>query len=208
MSDEDAVKHSQQVMQSESTSDLDDKRFKTFSPAADCSHSELNRVRALFVAKVFRAIHHQPVRHFDEKWTFGRWLEAIRESVRLTREDIADAIGKDVLFVEQLENGEVLPWECSSSDIADLVCLFRIHINAVLQLLMSTIAVGQIRCLGSVGGPPYERHLLEPNNKAVRKAFDLYLARNADTYEMSESISDWLDCLRQDLKSRSMDLLL
>src|SRR5688572_17341766 len=106
---------------------------------SDDSHTE--RIRRLFVRRVLSQLHPEPVRDIERPWSFGRWIEAIRHSVGLTRADVAAAISDDAAFVECVERTDVAPWTLTTSAVADLVCLFRLHISAVELLFIRSGAV-------------------------------------------------------------------
>lgn len=99
------------------------------------------RIRRVFVRRLLSQLHPEPVRDIERPWRFGRWIEAIRHSVGLTRADVAAAISDDADFVERVERTDVAPWTLKTSAVADLICLFRLHISAVEVLFVRSGAV-------------------------------------------------------------------
>jgi hypothetical protein len=209
MNDEDLMKVLQSTLRSEQSPELTDAVVDAFlSIPVECSPEQVERMRARFVEKMFGELHREPVRQIEEKWPFGRWVEAIRESLRLTRVDIAVALRKDVTFVARLEKGETLPWHLKPQEIGDLICLLRIHMDAVLQLLTNSATASNTTGLGPVVARSRSGHMSDERGDATKKALDLYLARNTKPAALSEEARKWTDLLRQDLQRRQATYLL
>ena len=178
------------------------------SRSEECPPEKAARLRARFVEKVILTLHPRPVREIDAKWPLGRWLEAIRESLRLTREDVAAAAGKEVIFVERLERGEVPPWECDPGDVADLMRLFRLHSSAASQLVNNSAAVSQSRDVRSAAARSRGGHASPERGESARRALEMFLAHNAGPAKPSDAVSRWLDALREALRRRGLNELL
>lgn len=163
------------------------------STPGQTSPETLARVRELFVRKLFSTLHREPVRVIKEKWPFGRWVEAVRESLHLSRHDLAATLSLDDSFIERLENGDSPPWRFSPSDIAKLVCLIRLHLSAVRQLVNNSFALTRTRNLGPVAARSHSGRPIQSRGYAAKKALDLYLARNAQSFEIDEDVGKWLD---------------
>jgi transcriptional regulator with XRE-family HTH domain len=119
--------------------------------------------------------------------------------VRLTRENVAAALGKDEAFVEQIETGESLPWKLSLSDAEEIVILFRVHMDVVEQLVHSSYVVSKAReALEKAESRRKKR--FEEKDPSVKLAVDLYYARNSEPIEMSQEVTEWLISLRERLK--------
>jgi hypothetical protein len=103
--------------------------------------ASLERGHKKFVEKVFAYLHPDPVRRIMGRTTFGLWLESARKEGLLTCRGIARALGKEVSAIESLETGAVSPLSLTSSDAADIVILFRIHIKGVAKLLSNSEAI-------------------------------------------------------------------
>lgn len=174
----------------------------------ECPPEKLDRIRARFVRRLFDEIHRQPVRILSEKWPLNRWLESMRESVGLTRADIAAALDKDCEFIERLENGDRLPWDLRPREIGDIVCLFRIHMSAIADLVSNSAAVAQFSGLGTVAARSRSGLMSEDRGHSAKRALDLYLARNAEPIEAGENLARWLEELRQELTLRHANHLL
>jgi transcriptional regulator with XRE-family HTH domain len=203
MSEEDIPKLLRTTLYSEDAPELNDAVIDAFlSTPTQCPPETVNRVRTLFVTKLFETFHYEPVREIKEKWPFGRWVEAIRESFRLTREDLATTLHKEPSFLERFENGDSPPWSFSAKDVADLICLLRIHISAVHELVMNSLAVAQTRGVGPVSARSYSGKLSEVRGHAVKKALDLYLARNIKPSDMNDEVKSWMEDVRKNIQSR------
>lgn len=193
----------------DSSTVLDDALVDAFlALEPECSPERARRVERLFVKKLFEEIHREPVRSLAAKWPFHRWIESIRTSFRLTRDDIATALNKDHEFVERLENGEKLPWEFKANDIGDVVCLFRIHMNAVAELIGNSVSLSSFRGLGTVSARSHQGRMSKARGDSTKKALDLYVARNAAPVEPDKNVQRWLGDLRQELEGRHADDLL
>ncbi|HKR58559.1 MAG TPA: hypothetical protein VJS64_02410 [Pyrinomonadaceae bacterium] len=132
----------------------------------------------------------------------------MRISFRLTRDDIATALNKDPEFVERLERGEKLPWEFKANDIGDVVCLFRIHMNAVAELIANSVSLAGFRGLGVVSARSHQGRMSKARGESAKRALDLYVARNAAPVEPDHDVQRWLGELRQELRDRHADDLL
>lgn len=107
----------------------------------EVSQASLDRAHKKFVDKVFGYLHPHPVRNIRGRETFGLWLEARRIDAVLTREDIAEVLGKDESYVERLEIGEASPLSLEPTVAADIAVLFRIHIEGIAQLVSNSEAI-------------------------------------------------------------------
>jgi hypothetical protein len=179
--------------------------FLNASPAIDLKRTE--QVRRLFVQRLLAALHPVPVRHVEQPWSFGRWIEAIRLSVGLSRADVATAINDDAHLLERLEHSDVPPWQVRTSAVADLICLFRIHISAVEEMFLKSQAVVRGHQTAAAAARSSQ---IDPKSRgeAARKALDLYLAAKSHTSVTSSIPPGVMDALRRELEQRSaFDLL-
>jgi hypothetical protein len=194
---------------SDDSSDLDDGTVRLIlACSTECSPERAQRIGTLFAEKLFREIHQEPVRRLGAKWPFHRWLESMRTSVRLTRDDIAIALNKDREFVERLETGEKLPWEFKAKDIGDVICLFRIHMSAVAELIANSVSLEGFRGLGTVSARSHQGRISKARGESTKRALDLYVTRNAIPVKPSEEVERWLADVRLELESRNVQDLL
>ena len=208
MNDEEILKLLELTICSEHSPEISDEVADAIlSRSEECSPEKTARVRARFVEKVILMLHPQPVREISAKWPIGRWFEAIRESLHLTREDVAVAIGKEVIFVERLERGEVLPWECEPDEVAELMRLFRLHSNAASQLVNNSVAVNQVRGVRSAAARSRGGHASSERGDSTKRALEMFLAHNAAPAKPDDAVSKWLDALRSALRRRGLNEL-
>ncbi len=209
MSEEETIKLLRSMICSADAPSLTDAVVDAFllSPAQSPPETA-ERVRTLFVKKLFDKLHSEPVREIKEKWPFGRWVEAIRESFRLTRQDVCATLRVGPHFLERLENGDSPPWSFSPKEIADLLCLLRVHMSAVHQLVMNSLAVAKMHGLGPVSARSYSGQRTEVRAQAVKKALDLYLARNVSPTGMDQEVGRWMEEVRKSLERRQATYLL
>jgi len=179
--------------------------FLNASSSGDFERTE--RVRRLFVQRLLAALHPVPVRHVEHPWSFGRWIEAIRLSVGLSRADVATAINDDSHLLERLEHSDVPPWQLRTSAVADLICLFRIHISAVEEMFLKSQAVVSGHQTASAAARSSQLDPLS-RSESARKALDLYLAAKSHKSASRSIPPGVMDTLRRELEHRrAFDLL-
>jgi transcriptional regulator with XRE-family HTH domain len=154
---------------------------------------KIRRMRSRFVECLLVEANPSPVRTLKEKLPFGRWIEAIRQKAKLTREDIAAVIGMELAYVEQVESGDLAPQTLPCNELGALVQLFRLHVDAVRDLLLISIAVGRARANLGVAGRLAPGKEARKTAEAMKLALDTYLA---DTVEISADVeSEVEDCM-------------
>lgn len=208
MSDEDVQKLLEDTLRSEHAPPLTDSVVDAFlATSVECSHESIDRMRARFVEKLFTDLHREPIKQVEDQ-PFGRWMEAERKRALLTQHDIANAINKDPSYIERIETGTVHLWNLSPNDIAKLVRLLRIHISALAQLVSNSFALSRARLAGDVIGRSHGGKATKERGDSVKRALDLYLAKNAKKEETSPEITVWLNELRSKLEDQqAADLL-
>lgn len=163
------------------------------------------RVRALYTRKLLASLYPTPVRHVEERWSFGRWLEAARGSLGISIADVALAIDTDVISLERLERSDVPPWEFRPALVAELSCLFRVHIEALQQMFSKSAAVAHGHGTTIAAARSVVRDA-DARADSARRALDLYLAANAS--QTSIIPVGALDAVRRELEVReAFDLL-
>src|ERR1700742_1452904 len=93
-----------------------------------------------YVFKKLEALYPEPIHRVEGNLTFGQWLELSRVKARLRREEVAAALNKIPTFIENIETGKIRPPNLSVKDAADLLSLFRLHMDAVPQLVTNSVA--------------------------------------------------------------------
>jgi transcriptional regulator with XRE-family HTH domain len=165
------------------------------------------RVMALFVRRVLADLHKDPVKTVEQE-SFGRWIETVRRKARLTLADIGGAIGRDATFIAQLESGAIWPWASDSHDIARLIALFRLHIDAASALVQRSFTLSKAQITGNVVARAHGGKMTKERGSSTRRALDMFLARNAKAEQLDESIIEWLAELRTRLEDRGERALL
>jgi len=208
MSDEDILELLEDTLCSENAPPLTDSVVDAFLAApVEASQASVDRMRARFVERLLADLHQEPVKGVEDQ-PFGRWIEAERRRALLTEGDIANAIGKEPLYVEHLETGATYPWNLNPGDIAKLIRLFRIHISAVAQLISCSFNLSRTRLAGDVIGRAHGGHATKERGDSVKRALDLYMAKNAKKQEPSGELTAWLAEVRDRLKDQgAVDLL-
>lgn len=188
MKDKDVLEVLTVLLRSEHAPPLTDEVVDAFlSLPVEDDPQTIKRMQAGFASAVIGELHQAPVRKIEGKRSFGEWIQSVRERARLTREAIASAVQKDAPFVERLETDRTSPFKLDPRDISELVCLFRLHIDGLAQLLANTAAaasenmrrVGRRPDIGSaVTGlmDPDSEPPVGHNSKTVDKKVDKLLA--------------------------------
>jgi transcriptional regulator with XRE-family HTH domain len=200
MSDEDIDKLLHDLFRSEYAPPLTDALVDAFlDTPVECSQESINRIRARFAEKVLMDIHKTPVTDIKEKLPFGRWIEAIRQKARLTREDVATAIKKDANYIEAIETGTLAPWNSGTSDIVRLIDLFRLHIRAFSELLSISFAVNQRK--GAIGVSPRRssKQGAKAENEIMSRVLDIRLANKSLPGELNNEIREFLNGVANEL---------
>jgi ribosome-binding protein aMBF1 (putative translation factor) len=172
----------------------------------------IKRLRKGVVERILSDLHQEPVREIGRRITFGQWIQQARKAARLSHDAAGIAIGKDPSFIQRIEDEEVLPWALTANSIADMVILFRIHIDAVEQLLSNSYAADRERQLSRMFPQ------MEGQYSGVRGALILpghsessdeeTKSSDSDTLPMDEDLLLFLNKLRRILERRQATHLL
>lgn len=103
----------------------------------ESSPESVERMHKLYVEKCVRDLG-GPVRRIGEFKRFGEWISQRRKFAGLGRRDVAQAFGKETSFIEAVETERTPPWKLQHEELANLASLFRLHINALSELLSNT----------------------------------------------------------------------
>jgi len=75
--------------------------------------------------------------------SFGRFIEAVREKAGMTRVQIAGRLKKEEEYVLRVERGDMGPISMSAPDIADIVELFQIRIDSLMEMVASSVKISE-----------------------------------------------------------------
>lgn len=201
MRGEDISELFERMMRSEHAPPLTDSVVDAFlASGAECPEEMVNRVRARFVEKVLFDMHRQPVRRVEEKLSFGRWVEHARESARLSRQDVGAAVGKDQSFIESVETGVTQPWVLKAGELARIVSLFRLHVDAASELIARSFALGSVRPRGEVLARSHRGKTSPGRGSYTRRSLDVPTERDAAGGEASGEVTNCLSALRDELR--------
>jgi transcriptional regulator with XRE-family HTH domain len=208
MSDEDRDTTLDDLLLSEGSLPLTDQLVDAFlTSPAQASVRSGGRVMNLFVRKVLEDLHKEPVREVEAE-PFGRWLETVRRKARLAISDIAAAIGKDASYVERLESGGIWPWASDPYDIAAVISLFRLHIDAATALIQKSFALSKVRVSGDVIARAHGGKMTKERGDSTKRALDMFLSRKAKVEPLDQSINEWLAKVRVQLEGHgNQDLI-
>lgn len=209
MNDEEIIKLLQLTTARENIAQLNDEAVDEFlSQAKDCPAEKTDRVRKRYIEKILEELNPLPVRKIETKATFGRWLEAARKNAHLSRTDVAAVLEQQPIFIEKIERGDILPWNCKPEFVVDLMNLFRVHMEAVTQLVSASIAVSQIRGIGPVAARARGGKMSKDRGESASRALDLFLVHNTDQPEKPEdAVLMWTEKLHEALRERKLNYL-
>lgn len=173
----------------------------------DSPAGSLDRMRARFAAKVLAESQQISIKETAERLPLGRWLEAVRNKVRLTRADIAAALGKSTDYVGAVEDGSAEPWCLSPEDLADWATLFRLHIGALAQMLSVSRAVNLGRARVGVA-PRRSGKNAKAENEKLNLALDKHLASRSRGGGLDEEVARVVGLVREELGRRRLTDLL
>lgn len=81
------------------------------------------------------------MRKDDEDLPLSSYLRRFRTYDRVAIEDVASLLGVPVDLLNQLESNDSMPWNLSPSLVADVACLFRLHVIAVESLTKNSLDI-------------------------------------------------------------------
>lgn len=173
----------------------------------DLSEEEVAKMQKEVIAGIFADLHRKPVRQFNAPNWFARYLKEVTEVARLHPENVAEYTGQPLSLINKIFAGEVLPWQLDAKTLgADLVFLFRIHINGARQLVLGSIAVSQGRAEIDEAIRKADRRqrpqLRTEADEQAKAGTDEFYARFANESLMTEEANKWLNDVLEELKRR------
>lgn len=210
MSDEEMNELLREMFRSESAPPLTDAVVDSFlALPEEYPEEQAQRMRARFIRRLLAESYPEPVRKVKEKLPFGRWLESVRQRASVAREDVAAAIGAEPAYVEQVETGELAPETLTGEMMGPLVQLFRLHVDALRGLLLTSVAVARERAKLGVAGRLTPGKEARKTAEGMKLALDMYLADTAEIgAEPVPEVEDCLTAVRGYLKARQASELL
>jgi hypothetical protein len=209
MNDEEIIELLKLTINCENPDELTDEMVDSIiSRTKECPSERTERIRKRYIEKLFEELNPIPLQKIDTKSTFGRWVEGFRSKVQVSIADIGAALNQDPIFIEKIERSEIFPWECPPEFIADLMKLFRVHINGVAQLIATSNAVNQTHGVGQVAARSRGGKVSKERGESTARALDMFLAHNAAPAKTQDAVIEWMEKLRGTLKERKMDYLI
>lgn len=210
MSDEEMNELLREMFRSEGAPTLTDAVVDSFlALPEDYPEEQTRRMRARFVERLLAEAHPEPVRAVEEKLPFGRWLESSRQRATVAREDVADAIGAEPAYVERVETGDLSPETLPGEVLGLLVRLFKLHVDALRGLLLTSVAVARERAKLGVAGRLTPGKEARKTAEGMKLALDIYLADTAEIgTDPVPEVEDCLAAVRDYLEARQVRELL
>jgi DNA-binding XRE family transcriptional regulator len=95
------------------------------------------KVRKKLATILLNNLHKKPVREIDSALTLGAWITEVRAKTNLTDTDLAAALDASEEWINQIGLDAYLPWTIDYRQMADVLCLFRLHLGALEQLALN-----------------------------------------------------------------------
>jgi DNA-binding XRE family transcriptional regulator len=93
----------------------------------------LYTVRRKLASLLLNDLHGEPVRAVDKSLSFGGWIRSVRNQTHLTESDLAAALDVSEEWIEAISSDDFLPWTINKTQMGGLLCLFRLHLDALEQ---------------------------------------------------------------------------
>ena len=113
-----------------------------------------------------------PVRRDAENLTLSAYLRRLRTDAGIGLDDFASALNLPPEVLAQIESNDSVPWSLSPSLMAEVACLFRLHIQAIAALTENSYNIAY------------------------------FSGRISDRDSATELMSTWLSEVRSDLQQR------
>jgi DNA-binding XRE family transcriptional regulator len=95
------------------------------------------RVRKKLAAILLSDLHKTPARKIGSTVTLGAWITEVRAQTNLTDTDLAAALDVSEEWINQIGLDAYAPWTIDYRQMADVLCLFRLHLDALEQLALN-----------------------------------------------------------------------
>lgn len=85
-----------------------------------------------------------PILKEDKDLTVSSYLRTVRTGHELAARDVAAVLAVPINRLKTLESSIAMPWDQSPSLMADLACLFRLHIQAIEALTRNSYDLARL----------------------------------------------------------------
>jgi hypothetical protein len=170
------------------------------------TEEDLPRMSVRITIKLIRDRFPEPLHNVEDIQPLWHWVETVRLDVLLTPRKINDALNQPLGFIERFETGQVIPWQLSALEGADIAILFRLHKDALRDLLRWSAAVYKEREAAKQdesSHPP-----LYGTSPGALRMFDLAAARMNPDAELPAEAENWLTEVISELERRQTHDLL
>lgn len=111
------------------------------------------RVRKKLAVSLLKDLHQKPVRSIAPGTVFGEWLRSIQLKTHLTKKDLAAALNSSPEAIDQMRSGEFLPWTIPSTQMAEVLSLFRLHFEGLNEFVVNSFQRSSHGSSDQVGSP-------------------------------------------------------
>lgn len=143
----------------------------------------------------------------EERLSFGRHLQWIRKKSRISKEDVAKVLRKDIDFINRLESGRINPLKILEDELIEIMQLFRIGISEFIQTIKAHYQISEVRTGKKYAMARSAFYLAsEKKSEALSHAFDAVMQKIGekendiqDTLEIDEK---YIEEIREELRRR------
>lgn len=144
----------------------------------------------------------------------GRFLQLVRDRSGLSHAQVAMVLNKEVSFIERLENGQIDPLRMMTSDVADVMQLFRLTVTEILATLKAFLSIASVKHQ-RVSGMARSSVKQNAKDKGTRLSHAMDAVQAAIKKKKGQGLPDaakidpaYIEKLRQELKKRNAESLL
>lgn len=132
MSDDEVTQLLRKALRLRKRPPVTDEEVEALLSAPPAPPGTAERVRARFVEKAFLERNPEPARFREGGISpFGDLIAGMRKDALVTLREASAVLNQEPPFLSRLENGDVLPWLVDAEEVAGLLKLYRLHMDAV-----------------------------------------------------------------------------
>lgn len=114
-----------------------------------------------------------------ERFSFGRYIEAIRERAKISRADVASRIKCSLDLPLRLERGDISPCSLHVGQLADFVVLFAVSIGDVSNLLITSVLANEEKVTYRASARSHGGVRTDVRSEDVERALDAFARKMA-----------------------------
>jgi len=170
------------------------------------TEEDLPRMSVRITLKIIRDRHPEPLHRVEDIQPLWRWVETVRLDLLLTPRRINNALNQPLGFIERFETGQIVPWQLSPGVGADIAILFRLHKEALRDLLRWSAAAYREREAAKQAETSHPS--LNETSPGALRMFDIAAARMNPDAELPAEAENWFADVISELEQRQAHDLL